>query len=156
MSDLASKDNTSSHVTDANSDTEPDVESFHDALETLALGGESRDNTVLDNTDHTGDDVVTPGDQTCDHAVIPGDHGDDHVVIPGDNNCNNVSGTSGSGGLETPKDNSESDDRMKEAEENCRMTDSDSEEMDEVTVDEQAILDRESQMTLEEKQVCCV
>lgn len=124
MTDKENDDKTTTVInTDTDSDTEPEVESFHDALESLALGGDNADNA-------------------CDHIVTPG----------GDNYNDKVNGVSGAGCSETQKDDSVSDNVMQDAEENHRMTDSDNDEADEVTVDEQAILDRESQMTLEERQ----
>ena len=111
--------------TDTDSDTEPEVESFHDALENLALGG-----------DNTND--------TCDHIV----------TSSGDNHNDKETEASGDDCLETQNDDSISA-KMPDAEENDKMTDSDNDEAEEVTVDEQAILDRESRMTLEERQVGC-
>ena len=113
--------------TDTDSDTEPEVESFHDALENLTLGGDK-------------------AEITCDHIV----------TSSGDNQNDNETEATDAGCLETQNDDSMSA-KTQDAEENYRMTDSDNDDAGEVTVDEQAILDRESQMTLEERQVggCC-
>ena len=120
MSDALGRDETSSSVTetDANSDTETGVESFHDALENLSLGG---------------DDVLG------------------HVVTPS-GNCNNDNNcVTNCGCEETQNVDSTSAKTMEDAEEDARSTDSD--DADEIKEDEELILERESRMTVEEKQV---
>ena len=124
MSASLGRDETSSSVTetDANSDTETGAESFHDALESLSLGG----------------------DEALEHIETPIDNwNNDNSHVTNDGGCEEMQ----KGDFESPK-------TMEDAEEDDSSTESD--EADEIKEDEETILERESQMTVEEKQVFCV